>query len=124
MGMSSVIMVAFIVVATSIAAFCFIALSRRAARTDDEEEPGPPFECGTPPKEAYPRRVAVQYFLTALLFVVILIALVLIIIWVRDFHTMEGSAKLGALTGAGIFFVLVSVGFGYAWRVGAFDGEK
>jgi NADH-quinone oxidoreductase subunit A len=122
--MSSVIVVAFIVLAASIAAFCFIALSRRAARTDDDSEPAPPFECGTPPKEAYPRRVAVSYFLTAILFVVGLTALVLLIIWARDFTNTTGDLRTSALIGGGILALLTAVGFGYAWRVGAFNWEK
>ena len=122
--MSSVIMVAFILVVASIAAFCFIALSRRAARTDEDDEPAPPFECGTPPKEAYPRRVAVSYFLTAILFVVVLTALVLLIIWARDFTRTTGDLRTSALIGGGIFTLLTATGFGYAWRVGAFNWEK
>lgn len=122
--MLSMITVAFIVIGAIAAMLVFIVLARRPARGEEDIPDNVPFECGATPSAAYPRRVAVQYFLTALLFVVILIALLLIIIWVRDFHTMEGSTKLGAITGASVFFVLVAVGFGYAWRVGAFDGER
>ena len=123
--MPSMISVAFIVIGAVVVTLVFIVLARRPARGDEGAPDNAPFECGATPSAAYPRRVAVQYFLTAILFVVMLIALVLIIIWVRDFtHIMEGSAKLSALIGAGIFFVLIAMGFGYAWRVGAFNWEK
>lgn len=121
--MSSVIMVAFIVVAALIAAFCFIALSRRAARTGDDEEPGPPFECGMPPREAYPRRVAVSYFLTAIIFVVVLTALVLFIIWARDLAHTTDDLRTRSLIGGGVLALLTAIGFGYAWRVGALKQE-
>lgn len=122
--MSSVIMVAFIVVAAAIAVFCFIALSRRAASTEDEGEQAPPFECGTPPKEAYPRRVAVSYFLTAVIFVVVLTALVLLTIWASELAHTAGETRTSALIGGAVLTLLTAAGFGYAWRVGAFEWEK
>jgi NADH-quinone oxidoreductase subunit A len=120
--MSSEVTVAFILVAAAIAVACFIALSRRAGRT--EEEPGPPFECGTPPKEAYPRRVAVSYFLTAIIFVVILTALVLLIVWARDLIQTPEQALLDSLLGGAVLATLTAAGFAYAWRIGAFKWEK
>jgi len=122
--MSSLITVAFIMISASIAVFFFIALARRSARTDYDEEPAPPFECGAPPKEPYPRRVAVSYFLAAVIFVVLLTALVLLSIWARDLMRMTGGMLTNALIGGGVLALLTAVGFGYAWRVGAFEWEK
>lgn len=110
-------MVAFILVAAAVVVFCFIALSRRTAQNDDE--PGPPFECGTPPSGAYPRRVAVSYFLTAIVFVVILTALVLLMIWARDLIQMTEKTRMNSLLGGAVFAALIATGFGYAWRAGA-----
>lgn len=120
--MSSQATVALILIAAAILVFCFIALSRRTARADDES--GPPFECGTPPKEAYPKRVAVSYFLTAIIFVVILTALILLTIWARDLIQTPEQLRLDSLLGGAVLAVLTAAGFAYAWRIGAFKWEK
>ena len=123
--MPSMISVAFIVLSVTLAAVVFVLLARRPAREDEDEPNAAPFECGAPPAAAYPRRVAVQYFLTAILFVVVLIALVLIAIWARDLLlTMKDGIALSPLLGAAVFVALVATGFVYAWRVGALNWEK
>lgn len=123
--MPSMISVAVIVIGATVAALVFLALARRPARAEEEGSDATPFECGAQPSAAYPRRIAVQYFLTALIFVIMLIALLLLAVWARDLmHTMNITVKLSALLGAGVFVALVTTGFIYAWRVGAFDWEK
>jgi len=79
-----------------------------------------PFECGKEPF-ALPRgRLAIKFYLTAILFILFDVELVFLYPWAVVFRDLGivGLAEMG------VFLAVLMVGFVYAWDNGALDWKK
>ncbi len=76
-----------------------------------------PFECGKDPFALPAGRLAVKFYLTAILFILFDVELVFLYPWAVYFRDLG----LLGLTEMGIFLGIVMVGFVYAWDNGALD---
>jgi NADH-quinone oxidoreductase subunit A len=76
-----------------------------------------PFECGKDPFSLPMGRLAIKFYLTAILFILFDVELVFLYPWAVGFREL---GVLG-LTEMGIFLGVVMVGFVYAWDNGALE---
>jgi len=76
-----------------------------------------PFECGMDPFSLPRGRLAIKFYLTAILFILFDVELVFMYPWAVDFRDLG----LLGLTEMGVFLGVVMVGFVYAWDNGALD---
>ena len=76
-----------------------------------------PFECGKDPFALPMGRLAIKFYLTAILFILFDVELVFLYPWAVVFRSL---GFLG-LTEMGIFLGVLMVGFVYAWDNGALD---
>lgn len=76
-----------------------------------------PFECGKEPFAIPMGRLAIKFYLTAILFILFDVELVFLYPWAVVYRSL---GFLG-LTEMGIFLVVLMVGYIYAWRNGALD---
>ncbi len=79
-----------------------------------------PFECGKEPFSLPMGRLAVKFYLTAILFILFDVELVFLYPWAVVYRTL---GPLG-LVEMGIFLGILMVGFVYAWDNGALDWKK
>lgn len=97
----------------------FIAASvllgpKRHSKVKDE-----PFECGIESEGLDRRSVPVRFYLMALLFILFDIELAFLFPWAVVFR---GLGIFGFLE-MFVFFLVVGVGFVYAWKIGALEWE-
>ena len=78
-----------------------------------------PFECGKEPFSLPIGKLAVKFYLTAILFILFDVELVFLYPWAVVYRTL---GMLG-LVEMGIFLGLLMVGYVYAWDIGALDWE-
>jgi len=76
-----------------------------------------PFECGKDPFSLPMGRLAIKFYLTAILFILFDVELVFLYPWAVDFRNLG----LVGLTEMGIFLGVVMAGFVYAWDNGALE---
>ena len=76
-----------------------------------------PFECGMDPISLPMGRLAIKFYLTAILFILFDVELVFLYPWAVDFRDLG----LLGLTEMGVFLGVMMVGFVYAWDNGALD---
>jgi NADH-quinone oxidoreductase subunit A len=78
-----------------------------------------PFECGIPSEGLTHRPVAVRFYLMALLFILFDVELAFLFPWAVVFRELGlfGFAEMA------LFFVVIAVGFVYAWKIGALEWE-
>jgi NADH-quinone oxidoreductase subunit A len=74
-----------------------------------------PFECGKTPFSRPGGKLAIKFYLTAILFILFDVELVFLYPWAVAFRTL-GTAGLVEM---GIFLGILMVGFVYAWDNGA-----
>lgn len=76
-----------------------------------------PFECGKEPFAIPMGRLAIKFYLTAILFILFDVELVFLYPWAVVYRSLGflGLAEMG------IFLVVLMVGYIYAWRNGALD---
>jgi NADH-quinone oxidoreductase subunit A len=79
-----------------------------------------PYECGSESTGAKHVRLSVKFYMTAILFVVLDVEVVLLYPWVV---TARESGWVGLLTMAPFLFLLV-VGLIYEWKQGAMEWER
>jgi NADH-quinone oxidoreductase subunit A len=78
-----------------------------------------PFECGQAPLSLPGGRLAVRFYLTAILFILFDVELVFLYPWAVVYLQLGASALLQM----GIFLAILMVGFFYAWDNGALDWQ-
>ncbi len=78
-----------------------------------------PFECGMPSEGLSHRSVQVRFYLMALLFILFDVELAFLFPWAVVFRDLGMFGFLEML----IFFIVVGVGFIYAWKIGALEWE-
>lgn len=76
-----------------------------------------PFECGVDPIALPMGKLAVMFYLTAILFILFDVELVFLYPWAVVYREL---GPLG-LTEMGVFLLILMVGFVYAWDNGALD---
>jgi NADH-quinone oxidoreductase subunit A len=78
-----------------------------------------PFECGQAPLSRPSGRLAIKFYLTAILFILFDVELVFLYPWAVVYLQL-GAWGLGTMT---IFLGILMVGFFYAWDNGALNWE-
>jgi NADH-quinone oxidoreductase subunit A len=78
-----------------------------------------PFECGMPSQGMNRAAVPVRFYLIALLFILFDIELAFLFPWAIIFRSL-GIFGLAEML---IFFLVVGVGFIYAWKMGALEWD-
>jgi NADH-quinone oxidoreductase subunit A len=76
-----------------------------------------PFECGKDPFSLPMGRLAIKFYLTAILFILFDVELVFLYPWAVVYRTL-GSSGLAEM---GVFLGVLMVGFVYAWDNGALE---
>jgi NADH-quinone oxidoreductase subunit A len=77
-----------------------------------------PFECGLP-SEGYKGSMPVRFYVIAMLFIIFDVELAFLFPWAVVFRTLRWFGFLEML----VFFIVVGVGFIYAWKIGALEWE-
>ncbi len=101
------------IAATFILASVFLGPKRRTEIKDT------PFECGIASQGLTRRPVAVRFYLMAILFILFDVELAFLFPWAVVFRDLG----LFGFVEMFIFFVLVGVGFLYAWKIGALEWD-
>lgn len=78
-----------------------------------------PFECGIPSEGFTHKPVPVRFYLMALLFILFDVELAFLFPWAVVFRSLGMYGFIEML----VFFVVVGVGFVYAWKIGALEWE-
>jgi NADH-quinone oxidoreductase subunit A len=101
------------IAALMIAASAFLGPKKRTKVKDE------PFECGIPSEGLSHRSVSVRFYLMALLFILFDVELAFLFPWAVVFRDLGMFGFLEML----VFFLVVGVGFAYAWKIGALEWE-
>jgi NADH-quinone oxidoreductase subunit A len=101
------------IAASFIIASALLGPKKRTAVKDD------PFECGFPSKGLTQRQVPVRFYLMALLFILFDIELAFLFPWAVVYRDLG----LFGFVEMFVFFLVVGVGFIYAWKIGALEWE-
>jgi NADH-quinone oxidoreductase subunit A len=78
-----------------------------------------PFECGFPSEGFTRKPVPVRFYLMALLFILFDVELAFLFPWAVVFRNLGLFGFIEML----VFFLVVGVGFVYAWKIGALEWE-
>jgi NADH-quinone oxidoreductase subunit A len=78
-----------------------------------------PFECGIPSDGSAHKPVPVHFYLMALLFILFDVELAFLFPWAIVFRSLGMFGFVEML----VFFVVVGVGFIYAWKIGALEWD-
>jgi len=97
----------------------FVAISallgpKKRTRVKDD-----PFECGMPSEGMSHKSVPVRFYLMALLFILFDVELAFLFPWAVVFR----SLGIFGFVEMFVFFLVVGVGFVYAWKTGALEWE-
>ncbi|HYK88737.1 MAG TPA: NADH-quinone oxidoreductase subunit A [Acidobacteriota bacterium] len=101
------------IAAAFIAASVFLGPRKHHPVKDD------PFECGVPSEGASHQPVPVRFYLMALLFILFDVELAFLFPWAVVFRSLGLFGFVEML----VFFLVVGVGFVYAWKIGALEWE-
>jgi NADH-quinone oxidoreductase subunit A len=112
----------FLIVATGLAAVMMILgnfFGRLASKQPRDPEKLSAYECGFEAFEDTRARFDVRYYLVAILFIVFDLEMAFLVPWAVALKQI-GTAGLVA---AGIFLVILTVGFVYEWKKGALEWD-
>ena len=104
------------VLAGGIAA-AMVILSSRLGKKNSTAIKLAPFECGKDPFSLPMGRLAVKFYMSAILFILFDVELVFLYPWAVEFRDLG----LLGLAEMGVFLAIVLVGFVYAWDNGALE---
>ena len=96
-----------------------VVLSSTLGKKNPTPEKLAPFECGKDPFSLPRGRLAIKFYLTAILFILFDVELVFLYPWAVVYRRL---GSLG-LTEMGVFLGVLMVGFVYAWDNGALDWQ-
>ena len=96
-----------------------VVLSSTLGKKNPTPEKLAPFECGMDPFSLPTGRVAIKFYLTAILFILFDVELVFLYPWAVVYRRLG----LLGLTEMGVFLGILMVGFAYAWDNGALDWQ-
>jgi NADH-quinone oxidoreductase subunit A len=77
-----------------------------------------PFECGLP-SDGYKGAMPVRFYIIAMLFIIFDVELAFLFPWAVVFRDLGVAGFIEML----VFFIVVGVGFVYAWKIGALEWE-
>jgi NADH-quinone oxidoreductase subunit A len=77
-----------------------------------------PFECGLP-SEGYKGSMPVRFYVIAMLFIIFDVELAFLFPWAVVFQSLGWFGFVEMF----VFFIVVGVGFIYAWKIGALEWE-
>ena len=106
-------------VAFSMTLFIQRKLSTRFASKNREKLKLAQYECGVVPNKQQ-NRISSRYYIMALLFILFDVEIIFMFPWAVDFRILEWFGFAEML----IFIFLLSIGFIYAWRKGAFEWQS
>ncbi len=114
----------FPIVVTFVVAGVIVLVMTSASRMFGPRSPhtrikGEAFECGNPPSGPAWGRFSVRFYLTAILFLIFDVEVVLLIPWGVEIRRLGVFGLVDAL----IFITVLIVGLIYAWQRGAFDWD-
>ena len=78
-----------------------------------------PFECGIPSEGYGKGPMPVRFYVMAMLFIIFDVELAFLFPWSVVFHSLGLFGFLEML----VFFIIVGVGFIYAWKIGALEWD-
>lgn len=90
--------------------------SRNLAKLDTEKLKLTIYECG-PEVSKQPNKISAQFYLFALLFILFDVEIIFMFPWAIDFKPLGWFGFAEML----LFILLLTIGFIYAWRKGAFE---
>jgi NADH-quinone oxidoreductase subunit A len=94
-----------------------IVLSQFLGPSRPTPEKSAPYECGMPPVGDARERQSVKFYLVAMIFLLFDIEVAFLYPWAMAFRELGMTGFLQILT----FFALLTTGYIYVWRKGAFD---
>jgi NADH-quinone oxidoreductase subunit A len=97
-----------------------IFLSQFIGPRKPSPEKSAPYECGMPPVGDARERQSVKFYLVAMIFLLFDIEVAFLYPWAVSFHTLGKTGFWQIVT----FMALLSAGYIYVWRKGAFDWSK
>jgi NADH-quinone oxidoreductase subunit A len=100
-------------------AAAFIAASAFLGPRKRNEVKDSPFECGFPSEGLDRKPVPVRFYVMALLFILFDVELAFLFPWAVVFRSLGVFGLIQML----VFFVVVGVGFVYAWKIGALEWD-
>ncbi len=117
--MNEMIPILIMALLAGVIAGSFIAISvllgpRKRTHIKDQ-----PFECGLPSEGMSHTSVPVRFYLMALLFILFDVELTFLFPWAVVFRSLGIFGFIEML----VFFLVVGVGFIYAWKTGALEWE-
>ena len=75
------------------------------------------YESGMPVLDASHKRISIQFFVIAMIFILFDVEIAFLYPWALIFK----SSGPGLLAEMGVFLVILAVGYAYIWKKGAFD---
>jgi NADH-quinone oxidoreductase subunit A len=94
-----------------------VVLASTLGKKNPTPEKLAPFECGKDPFSLPKGRLAIKFYLTAILFIVFDVELVFLYPWAVVYRNLG----LVGLVEMGVFLGVLMVGFVYAWDIGALE---
>jgi NADH-quinone oxidoreductase subunit A len=79
-----------------------------------------PFECGSPYLQDRIHPISIQFYLVAFLFLLFDVEVIFFFPWALVFKSLGGPAVISMVA----YILILSAGFAYAWKKGAFRWEK
>lgn len=76
-----------------------------------------PYESGVPPVDASHKRISIQFFLIAMLFILFDVEIAFVYPWALVFKSAGWPLFVEML----VFFLILGTGYAYIWKKGAFD---
>lgn len=81
-----------------------------------------PYECGMPPLQETPRRFSVRFYVVAVLFLLLDVAMIFLFAWAVVYRHLLGEMGWSLWWAGALFVLALAVGHAYAWKKGALDG--
>jgi NADH-quinone oxidoreductase subunit A len=97
-----------------------IVLSQFLGPHKPTPEKASPYECGMPPVGDARERQSVKFYLVAMIFLLFVIEVAFLYPWAVAFHGLGKAGFWQIVT----FFALLTSGYVYVWRKGAFDWSR
>jgi NADH-quinone oxidoreductase subunit A len=114
----SFVPIALICLISALVAAGMIAASHRLGRLSRRRPVDlSPYECGIPAQDAAHKRLAIRFYLVAMLFILFDVEAAYLYPWATLYRQMG----MFGLVEMGVFIVVLLVGYVYAWRKGVFE---
>ncbi len=95
-----------------------VVLASRLGKKKPSAVKSEPFECGQPPFSLPGGKLAIKFYLTAILFILFDVELVFLYPWAVVYRQLPGIVGLVEM---GVFLGILMVGYVYAWDNGALE---